>query len=390
MAGRMGKGPRSDRATLAALALAAILAALITGCIVGILRHDDLPHWLMILALVALPVALWHHRERLRRFWRGTGVNPRRGRRPGEAGMPQREALEAELAEFARLPAPDTCREGPIPRQIFLANIVRGGLRRCGVRDIARLTDAELVALWVVLRAVTAPEGEAELLFAELTDPAPIRALRQRAAEIAAARARFERERAASAEALAAWRRHGRVSTGPHGLLGFLMDEVEADPVLWHNIATDMDPDDKEQLSAVLWAISQPECNAGTLVALLSALVSTGRLPALVAADNASPGRALQRRIGQAIQRWNGGWGGEPWASVSEIHAPATARSWAAAVKAAEEAIGAPLGWAEPKGLFGVWRHPVEGRGAFSWDAEQGLMSARPEPADYITWREEA
>ncbi|NDV02633.1 hypothetical protein [Pseudoroseicyclus tamaricis] len=346
-----------------------------------------------MLAAAAVPVALWHRHEMQRRYWRGTGVDARRGRRPGEGSTPPRCAIVAELVERVRLPDYGDFSEGPVPVELFVANIVRGGIRkhlgRNGPPDIEALGDPAIVSLWLVLQGVTAPADEAEAALAQLREPAPIRQLRRTAEEIASARARYVHERHAYDLALQHWEEAGHVNPGSHGLLGFVLDQAEADPALWHAIATEIDLDDGDQLKTVLWAISQPECNPGTLAAFLSAIVSSRKLPELVKKDRASPGMALSKRICLALKRWDAGWPGAPWAAPSQRHAAATATSWAAAVRATEAEVG-PLDWPEPKGLFRAWRNPVDVEGRHHWDPELGLMHPRPRETDFVTYKDDA
>ncbi|MGZ9809182.1 hypothetical protein ACXN5S_01840 [Pseudoroseicyclus sp. H15] len=323
-----------------------------------------------------------------RRYWRGSGVRPERGSRPGEGGVPERAALVAELSRRLRIPDYAQFHEGPIPVELFVANVLHGGLKHFGVSRFEDLNDSALIALWLVLQVIVAPDTQAEAALSHFIEPRQVGDLRTKAAKIAAERERYLRERQAFDAAVRTWRAEGRVDLGGHGLLGFVLDQAEADPALWHALATEIDLDSKDQLSTVLWAITQPECNAGTLCAFLSALASSGRLPELIEADRSSHGMALTRRVGQAIRRWNHGWPGSPWQACSISHGPATAQSWAAAVAAAE-AVSGPLGWAEPEGLFRVWRNPVDAPALHHWEPELGLMVPKPQEADYVQWRDD-
>jgi hypothetical protein len=233
---------------------------------------------------------------------------------------------------------------------------------------------------------VSAAENEA--LLADVADPAPLRALRQR---IADGKARS----AAGQDDYRAWLADVGNPAMDHlladGWISFLTAQPAPDPGLWHQVATDFhDIEQDGRLEAAFWILSQPACDRATASDFIRGYAGGELL-----AQAAKAGRSAEiEAYAQVIRRYNAGFY-RTFAERPEIneilshygppYGPPDRQAVIAIFEKVEQSTGiAPL--PRPEGLLAKGDTPTDTPGArsrFAYDSSEGLRLAYPGPG----WR---
>lgn len=231
-------------------------------------------------------------------------------------------------------------------------------------------------------------EAKNEELLADVADPAPLRALRQRVID-------WKSRQKAGQTDYAAWLAHVGDPQMDHlvadGWVPFLAAQPAPDPGLWHQVVTDFhDIVVDGRLEAAIWILAQPACDRATASDFIRGYAGGEFLEAA-----AKAGRTAEvESYAQVIRRYNDGFY-KTFALPPEIneilshygppYGPPDRAAVIAIFERVEQATGiAPL--PRPEGLLAKGDTPTDKPGArsrFVYDSSEGLQLAYPGPG----WR---
>lgn len=231
-------------------------------------------------------------------------------------------------------------------------------------------------------------EAKNEELLADVADPAPLRALRQRVID-------WKNRQKAGQTEYDAWLAHVGDPQMDHlvadGWGPFLAAQPAPDPDLWHQVVTDFhDIEVDGRLEAAFWILAQPACDRATASDFIRGYAGGEFLEAAAKAGRGDEVEAYA----QVIRRYNDGFY-KTFALPPEIneilshygppYGPPDREAVIAIFERVEAATGiAPL--PRPEGLLAKGDPPTDKPGArsrFVYDSSEGLQLAYPGPG----WR---
>ncbi|ETX30032.1 hypothetical protein RISW2_20280 [Roseivivax isoporae LMG 25204] len=305
-------------------------------------------------------------------------------RRNPSASLPPPEARRAHVALRLAGPAledPDPAEVGGQVPQHADAAIAAILARIAGVWGVFRcddLSDGQVLDLFMLDRVLTLPPDEAGGLATLFRHPDRVLSLRDKVAEIAERRRRFEESCGALEATRTAWRAQSGRTSGRTDLVAALQSLGAPDQDLWHKVVTEHDPEDPDQAMAALWCVRQRNCDQASVAIYLGALAASGQLDRAARAGDL----AFLAEVRRILEQWNAGLylrreiALEPPDQVVDC-----APMLSAALTRAAAVTGTPR-LPDPVGLF------VEYRGRLpqprdAWSLRTGLVRA-PRPADYL------
>lgn len=334
--------------------------------------------WPLVFVFSALAV--------LRRKWRTRQAG--RGLLNGKRRPPLTDAERTAYVAFNLSQMLASRDKSPThPLSLISAEVARLDKLWKAQRGGAVMSDDELRSIRLMYLYANPPDresdAEGEALLADVADPAPLRALRQR---IAAQKA----DRKGARAEYAAWLAHVGTPSMDHllkdGWIAFLSGLPEPDTFLWHAVATDFhDIRVGGRLDAAFWILAQPGCDRATASDFIRGYAGYEMLEGAARAGHEAE-LAAYRGV---IERWNAGFyksfsiAPETFDIQSHYGQPTEPFDTAAVVAIfdlVEQRTGiAPL--PRPRGLLGKGDRPTDrptGRSRYSYTSSDGLQLCYP------------